>query len=94
MSQTELAIKAKVSQSTVSRALNHDSSRHSGAKARLFRYADIDNYLAPGTRGKTRVVKAFDETWDGTAAHAEVIARIIEALKGFDVTEPEAEKDQ
>jgi transcriptional regulator with XRE-family HTH domain len=84
-SQARLAAKAGVHQSTVSRALEGITERHSAARHRLALYVEG---FGPTTRrskegGAELVVKAFNRIWDGTDAHAASVAKIIGALAGL-----------
>ena len=84
-SQAQLAAKARVHQSTVSRALEGITQRHSKARHRLALYIEEKE---PTDRGSTeggakRVVNAFNRIWDGTDPHAASIAKIIGALAGL-----------
>ena len=82
LSQAELADKAHVSQATVSRALAGKVTRRGAAKLRLFSYAGITEYNESEDRGdsRTKVIDTFERVWDRSAAHAEAIAKVIEAL--------------
>jgi transcriptional regulator with XRE-family HTH domain len=85
MSQAELAAKAKVSQSTVSRALRGGTERHSKARHRLCIYAGIRELPVKASKedAAKRVIRAFDRIWDGSEAHAVSIATVIDALAGL-----------
>jgi transcriptional regulator with XRE-family HTH domain len=85
LSQEELASEAGVSQSTVSRALRRFPERHSQAVIKLCNYAGIElkNDMGSTAIGTKQVLKAFEEIWDGSDAHATAIARIIEASRGL-----------
>ena len=85
LSQEELATKAGVSQSTVSRALRRFPKKHSQAVVKLCSYAGIElkNDVSSTATGTKQVLKAFGEIWDGSDAHAAAIARIIEASRGL-----------
>lgn len=77
LGQAQLAAKAGVSQSTVSRALSASPRRSSKTRRRLLEYAGIFN----NTEGaRTRVIAAFDEMWDGSESQAELVASIIRKL--------------
>jgi transcriptional regulator with XRE-family HTH domain len=85
ISQETIAKRAGVSQSTVSRALSRTPERHSEACKKLFRYAQIKEGPRSAARqeGRRRVLKAFDQVWDGSEEYAEGVARIIEALQNL-----------
>jgi transcriptional regulator with XRE-family HTH domain len=78
LGQAELAAKAGVSQSTVSRALSGSAAkRESKTRRKLLVYAGIFN-SAEGARAK--VIAAFDEMWDGSESQADTVASIIRGL--------------
>jgi transcriptional regulator with XRE-family HTH domain len=81
-SQKELARRAKVSQPTVSRALNRQARRHGIALSKLFSYAKIDEWTAPQSTPDihVQVVAAFDRIWDRSPDHAAAIVKVIDAL--------------
>lgn len=86
LSQEQLARKAHVSQSTVSRILRREAfERHSKARHRLFTYARINEsvLIQPTEDGIKRVVKTFKQIWDGSDAHAVAVANVIGALAGL-----------
>jgi transcriptional regulator with XRE-family HTH domain len=84
-SQAQLAAKAGVNQSTVSRALQGITERHSKARHRLSLYLEekelTDRVSKEG--GVKSVMKAFNGIWDGSDAHAVSVAKIIGALAGL-----------
>ena len=82
LSQTTIAKAAKISQSSVSRALKGQSTRHGGAVAKLFIYMqkELRAEVLEG-KGKEKVVKAFESIWDGSEEHASAIAKIINASR-------------
>ena len=89
LSQARLADQAGVSQSTVSRALSGTLERHGTARSKLFTYALIDeSKTSSASRGKRRVIRAFDTIWDGSESHAAAIAKIIEALADLRPAKP------
>ena len=85
MSQAALARAANVSQSTVSRALRRQPSKHSDAFVTLCRYAVINvEETGDSTANRINVVNAaFMKIWDGTDRQALAIAKIVEALGGL-----------
>jgi transcriptional regulator with XRE-family HTH domain len=85
LSQAQLAADAKVSQSTVSRALKGESERYSQARHRLLTYAGIKQSTAELSTGDgaNQVVRAFNRIWDGSEAHALRVAKIVDALAGL-----------
>ena len=85
-SQDELAAKAGVHQSTVCRALEGITERHSKARHQLAVFVEQQGQRTdqpPKEGGPKRVMKAFKKVWDGTDAHAVSIAKIIGALAGL-----------
>jgi transcriptional regulator with XRE-family HTH domain len=84
LSQESVAKAAKVSQSTVSRALRGRIERQGRAKAKLFNYIqkELRKEVLSGT-GKDKVINAFELIWDGSEEHATAIARIISASAGL-----------
>jgi transcriptional regulator with XRE-family HTH domain len=79
ISQTELAHRVGVSQSTVSRALRNRPLRQGRARARLVSFMQQGG----GGRGADRLQQAFRRVWDGSDEHAEALARIIAACEGL-----------
>ena len=84
LSQESIAKAAKVSQATVSRALRGRIKRQGRARTRLFIYIrqELQKEGLSGT-GKEKVVKAFENIWDGSEEHAAAIAKIIRASGGL-----------
>lgn len=84
-SQAELAAKAGVHQSTVSRALAGRSGRHSKARHRLAVFVEHTQRGEQASKegGPKRVMRAFNRIWDGTESHAASVAKIIGALAGL-----------
>ncbi len=93
LTQEAIANVAKVSQSSVSRALRRNSVRHGKAGAKLFIY--MQQHLSAGfvSQGKGKVVEAFESIWDGSEEHATAIARIIKASDGLRPAEHSKEGD-
>jgi hypothetical protein len=87
-SQAQLAAKAGVHQSTVSRALEGITDRHSKARHRLALYVEEKEPAARGVEesGAKRVMSAFNRIWDGSEAHVTIVAKIIGALAGLQPT--------
>jgi len=84
LSQAIVAKAAKISQSTVSRALKGHFERQGKAKARLFIYMQQESRAdVLRGKGKDKVVNAFQSIWDGSEEHASAIAKIINASKGL-----------
>ena len=74
VSQSEVAKRAAVSQSTVSRVLNRQAVYSGGARARLVMF------MQNRTQGTTAPIQtALGLVWDGTDAHAEALADLITA---------------
>jgi hypothetical protein len=84
LNQVQLAKKARVSQSTVSRALDPSAStvRKGAARSKLFIYAGITEFSdGPElSHGRDKVIEAFYQIWNNTEAHADAIARVMCAL--------------
>lgn len=81
LSEQDLARAAGVSQSTVSRALNATAVRRGKARARLFKYCGINEYLEhTPDRVREVVMGAFERVWDRSDDHAAAIAKVIDAL--------------
>lgn len=75
VTQGELARRAGVSQSAVSRALGGMAQRNGRARRRLSIYMQ-QAHLRPEV-----VNSALLETWDGTEAHAHALATLIRASR-------------
>jgi hypothetical protein len=80
MSESALARRAGVSQSTVSRAIAGIGIRHGAARSKLFRFIHNHSTSLPPKKGAQRVLTAFERIWDRTEEHADAVARIISAL--------------
>jgi transcriptional regulator with XRE-family HTH domain len=82
LTQFEVASKARVSQSSVCRALQGKVRVAGYVRARLFSYihAELEAHMTH-LEGEDRVLKAFTEIWDGTEEHAAAIAEIITATR-------------
>ena len=77
ISQEELAKRAQVSQSTVSRARARDPQRHGRAHAQLIEFIQKQS---PGpTAAPATVSAAVEEVWDGTETHEKALASLIVA---------------
>src|SRR5262245_23371721 len=79
LTQVQLAKKAGVHQSTVSRVTKKKKvDRQGKAKARLLKYAGnaLSGKLATG---EDKILTAFKSIWDGSEEHAAAIARVIGA---------------
>jgi hypothetical protein len=84
LDQASLAAAARVSQPTVSRALNGSPQRRGRAYLKLLAYVGTSSGKeAPSISGKKRVGRAFEKIWDGSDAHATVVAKIIGDLAGL-----------
>ncbi|SRR6266481_7895976 len=79
LTQKDIALEAKVDQSTVSRTLRDPRKRQSQAQKRLCIYAGIDA-VSDGEEGTEKVVRAFRRIWDGSEVQAAAVANIIDAL--------------
>lgn len=76
LTQKELASKAGVSQSTVSRAERSSPVRNGQAHGQLVSYMQ---HMGAPTGEAEPALTAVRETWDGTEAHAEALATLIRA---------------
>jgi transcriptional regulator with XRE-family HTH domain len=79
LSQTELAKKLGISQSTVSRRERRPPQRHSDATFRLCKYA-IRQTSGSRPVGRRAIQKAIDEVWKKSDAHAVALSEIIQAF--------------
>jgi transcriptional regulator with XRE-family HTH domain len=93
LSQAKIAVKAEVSQSTVSRALRGSIDRYSGARKKLFSYAGISESPTVRTADSAirKITRAFNRIWDGSDVHAAAVAKVIDALSGFRPVAPLSE---
>lgn len=84
VNQAQLAIKAGVSQATISRALKGLPERRGKARLRLFTYirAEVGRQKHDG-QALAEVVRAFEGIWDGSEVHASAVARVIGAMDGL-----------
>ena len=86
-SQTELANKAGVSQSTISRAMNlQERKRISNGLLALCNYAGIltvtpDSASRVDPKKNSDLIGALQEVWDGSEERAKVLAKVIRSLK-------------
>lgn len=85
LNQWSLAKAANVSQSTVCRALQGKSIRQGSARARLFKYAKINELptIEKSRNIRHQILEAFDRVWDHSEEHAVAIARVIDAMAGL-----------
>ena len=74
LSQAQLGQEARVSQSSVSRALREKALKSGSARRRLSIYIQSHQRELPG-----RMAEAFRDVWDGTDAHEAALARLIQA---------------
>jgi transcriptional regulator with XRE-family HTH domain len=81
LTQVDLAKAAKVSQSTVSRALRGIPDRRGRARKRLFEYAGITTIEASAIDARRRVLQAFEKMWNGSDTQAAAVAKVIDALR-------------
>lgn len=77
ISQSQLADRAQVSQSTVSRALARTPGRRARAHGQLIEF--IHEQSGVPTPTPTTVAAAVEEVWDGTEAHEAALASLIVA---------------
>src|SRR5579862_7868661 len=82
LSQSQLAKQARVSQPTVSRALSRQPGRSGRARNRLFNFIQKKSSASGGQRQGV-VMQAFERIWDGSAVHAEAVAKVIDAMQGL-----------
>lgn len=85
LTQAELAKKAGVDQSTVSRILRSHSGvfeRYGKARQKLITYMDetYDRKEIDSGRPQMKVLAAFNQIWDRTEAHADAVAKVIQSL--------------
>jgi len=86
-SQADIAKKAGVNQSTVSRVqMGEPRARVSKGLRKLCNYANIPIEIEslaspPDPRGNSDLMSALAEVWDGSPAHAKAFARLIRDLK-------------
>lgn len=83
LSQADLARDAGVSQPTVSRALRGRRERSTSQRRKLIEYVrgrarEAD--APPNASGVGRVTTAFERIWDGSDAHAQAVASVIDAM--------------
>lgn len=84
LSQSELANRVGISQSTVSRALKQDRLRSSQADSRLFSFMQQAGMIGrPPAAVEQLVLSAFEGVWDRTEEHANAVAKIIKATEGL-----------
>lgn len=76
LSQADIADAAKVSQSTVSRALRGAPARKTKPYRRLCNYIHEQTLADAG--GPKEAVEALRRVWDGTGDHAAALANLIE----------------
>jgi transcriptional regulator with XRE-family HTH domain len=76
ISQKQLADRAGVNQSTVSRALQRASLRRTAAHARLCAYMREHAAVPPDP-----LMDAVRETWDGSPEHAAALAKLVLASR-------------
>lgn len=90
LTQSELARRARVSQSTVSRALSKRPARKGAAHKKLCIYAGLDGVSPPHPDEEARqtVLASFEKIWDRTPTHAAAIAQVIAALGGIHKINP------
>ena len=95
LSQTQLSKESGVSQATISRALRGLSEQRRGkARAGLFIY--VRNESSRHTlkaSGIDAVLRAFENIWDRSDAHASAVARVIDAMDGLRPVGKEEEKE-
>jgi len=83
LSQADLARRAGVSQPTVSRALQGRRRRSTLQRRKLLEYIRSRTGQPRGRRyapGVDQVASAFERIWDGSKAHAQAVANVIDAM--------------
>ena len=83
LSQADLARNAGVSQPTVSRALHNRRERSTSQRQKLVKYVRARRRrtaVEPNASGVVQVTKAFERIWDGSDAHAQAVASVIDAM--------------
>ena len=85
LNQGQIAKRARVSQASVSRALQGGALHRRGrAHTKLFIYIQKENRRARAVHAdRDQVLEAFDRIWDGSEAHAAAVAKVIDALDGL-----------
>jgi hypothetical protein len=91
LSQSQLAKRAGVSQPTVSRALSKQPERIGRAWNKLFTFIQQSPTPDDGP-GHGIVLQAFERIWDGSAVHAEAVAKVIDAMEGLKPTKGSTEE--
>lgn len=92
LTQTALAERAHVSQASVSRALRRVPTRNSPEYARLCSYIQI---VQDGAARPREATDALTEIWDGSSAHDQALATLIQAVGGVTRSRTlETESDQ
>jgi predicted transcriptional regulator len=86
LSQSQLAKQARVSQPTVSRALSKEPGRSGRARNKLFIFIH-NKSSSNGGQKQGVVMQAFERIWDGSAVHAEAVAKVIDAMQGLKPSE-------
>lgn len=87
VTQIEMAIGAKVSQSDVQRALAGKKQRPIGNFLKICNYANVDVYSSSPQRDKVdpaydrRIKECIAEIWDGSPQQGKVIVALLTALK-------------
>jgi len=83
LKQEAIAIKAGVSQATVSRMLRVAPKRRSEPQALLCKYIHDEAAVLMAKEKGREVMEAFARIWDGTDEHASAVVKIINALDGL-----------
>lgn len=82
--QEQVAKAAKVSQSTVCRALKREYLRRSKSRVRLESYLSKTALkLNKTAKLPPDISRAVKDVWDKTERHAEILAKVIRALEGL-----------
>jgi transcriptional regulator with XRE-family HTH domain len=80
LTQEQIAVNTCVDQSTVSRFLKRPPRRNTAPVRRLCKYAETLFAQAESTGDKAVALKALDECWKTSDAHAEAVSKILNAL--------------
>ncbi len=84
ITQETLSEKVGVSQASVCRALRTSCGKVGPAQEKIFIYAGLSEYIIPDIKDpKDLVLTAFHRSWNGTKAHAEMIAKVIDAMAEY-----------
>jgi transcriptional regulator with XRE-family HTH domain len=83
LKQQEIAVRAGVSQSTVSRMRKGGAKRGSDPQNRICTYIQKEGTALMANKERTLLLEAFNRIWDGSEEHAVAVVKIIDALQGL-----------